>query len=47
MDRSLWTEQCTTEEFKALLDTQSLESILQGLVRQVKKAQADYDSKNS
>jgi excisionase family DNA binding protein len=40
-------EQCSTEEFKALLDTQSLDGILQGLVRQVKKAQADYDDKKA
>lgn len=40
-------DQCSTEEFKALLDTHSLEGILQGLVRQVKKAQATYDNKNS
>lgn len=37
-------EQCTTEEFQALLDQQTLAGILQGLVRQVKKAQANHDS---
>lgn len=40
-------DQCTTEEFKAVLDKNSLEKTLQRLVRQLKKAKAEHDKKQT
>lgn len=38
--------ECSSEEFKAVLDSKSLDDILQTLVRRIHKAKSEYENKN-
>lgn len=40
-------EQCTTEEFKSILDNKTLDNILQTIVRRVHKAKSEYEKSKS